>query len=117
MAKRSKKAPGKPAGKATKAKRAALLSALPLAVTAAALLLGGLGIGLFIGAQMRPSPPPGRVSTTPPPQIHAGPRVVPIPPAPPHEAAPPAPPQAMPVPALPVPPEHNAEAAEDTPTP
>src|SRR5882762_4419512 len=104
MAKRAKKA----SGKSTKAKRAALLSALPLAVTAAALLLGGLGIGLFIGAPLRPGAPPVRVSTTPPPQIHAGPRVVPIPPAapaPPHGATPPAPAPAMPAPVLPVPPE------------
>ncbi|MBV8165216.1 MAG: divergent polysaccharide deacetylase family protein [Alphaproteobacteria bacterium] len=116
MAKRSKKASGKPTGKSTKAKRAALLGALPLAATAAALLLGGLGIGLFIGTQMRPGTPPVRVSTTPPAQIHAGPRVVPIPPAAP--ALPQeAPTPAAPAPILPLPPEHNAEAAEDTPTP
>jgi len=76
-----------------------------LALTAAALLLGGLGIGLVIGTQLRPTPPPQpRVARAP----------VPAAPAPAETARAPEP--AAP-PSQPAPPEHNPEAVEDAPAP
>jgi polysaccharide deacetylase 2 family uncharacterized protein YibQ len=76
-----------------------------LALTAAALLLGGLGIGLVIGTQLRPTPVP------PPRVVRAAPPVAPavVPPAELARAPEPA--------ALPAPPEHNPEAVEEAPAP
>jgi polysaccharide deacetylase 2 family uncharacterized protein YibQ len=72
-----------------------------LILTAAALLLGGVGIGLFIGTQVRaprPVPAPAR-HATPAPRV-----VVPLPSGP-----------STPAPAIVAPPEHNPEAADDLP--
>jgi polysaccharide deacetylase 2 family uncharacterized protein YibQ len=110
---RAIEAMAKRSSKPKKGKRqAALLSALPLALTAGALLLGGLGIGLFIGTQIRPSAPPPPVSTTRPQQAAPLPRV-PIQPAPPVQQAQPAP-HVEPTPAVPAP---THEYAEEAPPP
>ncbi|MBI3514417.1 MAG: divergent polysaccharide deacetylase family protein [Proteobacteria bacterium] len=75
-----------------------------LILTAGALLLGGLGVGLFIGTQLRPSPSPRAAATA---------RIVPAPPTPTTRDSAPAPAPEAPHPSTP--PEHNPEAAEDVP--
>lgn len=109
MAKRAKKSPAK----ARARRRPREVTALIL--TAAALLLGGLGIGLFIGTQVhRTAHAPAR---PPAPHVAAAPHtdapvvVTPLPP--------PAPPPAAPSESAATPtvilPEHNPEAAEEPP--
>jgi polysaccharide deacetylase 2 family uncharacterized protein YibQ len=78
-----------------------------LILTACALLLGGLGIGLFLGTQLRPTPPPRRVAHT----------AVTVPIAPPVPASPVPAPLAEPSPHPSAPPEHNPEAADEIPAP
>jgi len=126
MAKRRKKPTAKP-----RAPRRRVREATTLILTAAALMLGGLGIGLFIGTQVHRSG--SAPAHTPPAHVAAAPHaatsesITPLPPAPlqpaapteapahaPAEAAAPPPP---PVAATVVPPEHNPEAAEEAPGP
>jgi polysaccharide deacetylase 2 family uncharacterized protein YibQ len=75
-----------------------------LILTAAALLLGGLGIGLFIGTQVR-APRPASA-----PVRHAAPVQQPVAP---HAPASPSTPAPAPI----APPEHNPEAADEVPGP
>ena len=111
MAKRAKKSPPK-----TGARRRAR-EAATLILTAAALLLGGLGIGLFIGTQLhrhesQPAhAPAAHVASTP----HGEAPVVATPPPPAAPLSPAAtvePPATQPAPAA-MPPEHNPEATEE----
>jgi polysaccharide deacetylase 2 family uncharacterized protein YibQ len=101
MAKRTKKPAQRTRG------RGGLRGNRGLLLTAAALLLGGLGIGLFIGTQLRPAPRP-----VPAPRVVH----VPVMPAPPAVRDPP-PPAAAEAPHAATPPEHNPEAAEEVPGP
>jgi polysaccharide deacetylase 2 family uncharacterized protein YibQ len=85
-----------------------------LIATAGALLLGGLGIGLFIGTQIkvpRVAQAPRAVVTPIHPAAPAAERTAPTE----HAAAPLAPPASPPAP--PTLPEHNPEAAEEVPAP
>jgi len=103
MTKRSKR-PARTARPTARRRRGARGRWIVLALTAAALLLGGLGIGLFIGTQLRAIPPPPRVAHAPAPVLPPAAEPVrasePEPPTPPHPSAPP---------------EHNPEAVEEMP--
>jgi polysaccharide deacetylase 2 family uncharacterized protein YibQ len=105
MTKRSKR----PARAARLRRQARGRGPLILILTAGALLLGGLGIGLFIGTQIkmpRVAQAPRAVVTPIHPPSPAPDRA----PPPDHGTVPPSPPAAPP-------PEHNPEAAEEAPMP